>query len=59
MITIFAAIEAQRKLYDWLVNHIGKSDKVLGAYLTGRITPGPYAERKSVTIAKYQRYKRS
>ncbi len=34
MITIFAAIEAQRKLYDWLVNHIGKSDKVLGAYLT-------------------------
>jgi len=34
MITSFAAIETQRKLSDWLVNHIGKSDKVLGAYLS-------------------------
>ncbi len=33
MITTFAVIEAQRKLYDWLVNHIARSDKVLGAYI--------------------------
>jgi hemerythrin len=35
-ITAFVAIEAQRKLVDWLVNHIGKSDKVLGAYLAAQ-----------------------
>jgi len=33
MITTFAVIEVQRKLYDWLVNHIAKSDKVLGAFI--------------------------
>jgi len=41
MITSFAAIETQRKLSDWLVNHIGKSDKVLGAYLNSRGQESP------------------
>ncbi len=32
-ITSFLIIEMQRRLYDWLINHIGKVDKVLGNYL--------------------------
>jgi hemerythrin len=32
-ITSFLAIEMQRRLYDWLINHIGRIDKALGNYL--------------------------
>jgi hemerythrin len=32
-ITSFLVIEMQRRLYDWLINHIGRIDKALGNYL--------------------------
>lgn len=36
-ITSFVTIDIQRRLVDWLINHIGKVDKSLGAFLSGRV----------------------
>lgn len=35
-ITSFATIEIQRRLVDWLLNHIGKVDKALGTFLSSK-----------------------
>lgn len=36
-ITSFLTIEMQRRLYDWLINHIGNVDKAMGAFLSEKM----------------------
>jgi hemerythrin len=36
-VTSFLVIDIQRRLVEWLMNHIGKVDKALGSYLSSRV----------------------